>query len=207
MNSRRSLAAGETVVIASHNPGKVLELRSCFPGFKLLSASDLGLSDPTEEGADFCSIASQKALFAAHASGLPAIADDCGLCILGLGNEPGILTKRHAVSCGGWAAGMRNLWERLVRTGRGTEATFHCALAIAFPDGYHHSVEGIVQGEMVWPPRGSEGAGYDPIFQPAGWQLTFAEMSDDERLRNNHRSVACGLLYRSGLLGMQNSMF
>ena len=207
MSDSRCLNAGDTVVIASHNPGKLLDLRSCFPELSTLSAAELGVPDAPEEGRDFRSNAAQKALDASRATGLPGIADDCGLCISGLGDEPGIFSKRHALRSGGWKEGMADLWERLQRSGSGPAATFHCALALAFPDGFHHCVEGIVHGEVIWPPRGSKGAGYDPFFLPAGGERTFGEMSDEERLRKNHRSVACGLLYHSGLLRFRNSMF
>jgi XTP/dITP diphosphohydrolase len=205
--SLRQLCVGDTLVIATHNPGKLQDLGRCFPGLSLRSAAALGIPENSEEGDDFRSIAAEKALFSASFTGLPSVSDDCGLCIEALGNEPGIFSKRHALRSGGWEEGMSVLWDRVKSGGKGTAASFHCALALAFPDGSHRCVEGVVLGEVIWPPRGSHGSGYDSFFRPRGESKTFGEMDDDERSRKNHRHAACVLLGQTDLLNLRNSVF
>ncbi|MYZ47413.1 RdgB/HAM1 family non-canonical purine NTP pyrophosphatase [Propylenella binzhouense] len=176
-----------TLVVASHNPGKVREIRDLLApfGFDVRSAGELGLPEPEETGTSFEENAVLKARAAAEASGLPALADDSGLAVDALGGEPGIYSARWAGPDKDFARAMRNVEERLQAAGARDPAArggrFVCVLALARPDGSVETFPGIVEGTLVWPPRGSEGFGYDPMFLPAGEARTFGEMSAQEK--------------------------
>jgi non-canonical purine NTP pyrophosphatase (RdgB/HAM1 family) len=182
---------GGRLVVASHNPGKVREigdlLRPC--GFETLSVSDLGLPEPEETGATFLANAELKARAAALASSLPALADDSGLVVPALGGAPGIYSARWA----GPGKDFRMAMERVQRELGGSadrRAYFICALALAWPDGHVESFEGRVDGTLVWPPRGTRGFGYDPMFLPEGGDLTFGEMEPQAKHKISHRARA-----------------
>jgi XTP/dITP diphosphohydrolase len=204
----RKLEPGR-LVIASHNEGKVREIRDLLGpyGIEPVSAAELDLPEPDETGTTFIDNADLKARQAADLSGLPALADDSGLCVEALGNRPGIFSARWAVVDGtiapdagpGEVQGKRDFGHAMQRvqdelaalepeTSR--NAHFVCALALVWPDGRSEWFEGRVEGTLVWPPRGDKGFGYDPMFQPAGHDVTFGEMDPDEKHRISHRADA-----------------
>jgi XTP/dITP diphosphohydrolase len=187
---------GTRLVIASHNPGKVTEIAALVQpfGVEVVSAGTLGLDEPEETGSTFAENAALKARAAAAASGLPALADDSGLVVPALGGDPGIYSARWAGPEKDFGLAMAKVEEALKgKTGQGKvdrRAYFACALAIAWPDGPVEIFEGQVHGTLVWPPRGSRGFGYDPIFLPDGGDRTFGEMDPDDKHTISHRARA-----------------
>ncbi|MFN3945699.1 MAG: RdgB/HAM1 family non-canonical purine NTP pyrophosphatase [Allosphingosinicella sp.] len=198
------------LVVASHNAGKVREINELLGplGIAPVSAAELGLPEPDEIGTTFAANAELKARQAADLSGLPAIADDSGLCVEALGNRPGIFSARWALAADprvppaegpGSAEGprdfglaMRRVQEELKALGpeASRDAHFVCALAVCWPDGRSELFEGRVDGQLVWPPRGDRGFGYDPMFVPAGYDLTFGEMDPADKHAISHRAAA-----------------
>ncbi|HYZ48789.1 MAG TPA: RdgB/HAM1 family non-canonical purine NTP pyrophosphatase [Sphingomonas sp.] len=189
----RKLEPGR-LVVASHNQGKVREINALLGPFGIepASAAELGLPEPAETGTTFAANAELKARLAADFSGIPAIADDSGLCVEALGLEPGIFSARWAGPDRDFDLAMRLVEEHLERAGpeAGRNAFFMCALAVAWPDGHIETFEGRVDGTLVWPPRGDKGFGYDPMFLPLGYTETFGEMDPDAKHRISHRAVA-----------------
>jgi XTP/dITP diphosphohydrolase len=184
--------ADETLVVASHNPGKVREIADLLRPFglsRVLAAGDLGLPEPEETGRTFTANAVLKARAAAEAGGHPALADDSGLEVAALEGAPGILSARWAGPDKNFARAMERIAQEL-GAGRDRRANFTCALALAWPDGHVECFEGRVFGDIVWPPRGDRGFGYDPIFQPDGHAITFAEMDPDAKHAISHRAEA-----------------
>ncbi|MFO1149654.1 MAG: RdgB/HAM1 family non-canonical purine NTP pyrophosphatase [Alsobacter sp.] len=172
------------VVIATHNAGKLREMRELLAphGLEAVSAGELGLPEPEETGVTFIENARIKAVAAASAAGLPAIADDSGICVAALGGEPGIYSARWAGPSKDFAGAMREIHERLeARRAQDRGAWFISALTVAWPDGHVEDFEGRVDGTLVWPPRGTAGFGYDPMFLPQGEDRTFGEMSAQEK--------------------------
>ena len=172
------------LVIATHNPGKLRELRDLLApyGIEAVSAGELGIAEPEESGANFRENARIKAAAAATASGLPAFADDSGLAVDALGGAPGIHAARWAGTNKDFAGAMLKIETMLCqRNATDRRAHFVCALCVAWPDGHVEEFEGCVDGTLVWPPRGDKGFGYDPIFLPDGHTRTFGEMSADEK--------------------------
>ena len=196
----RKLLPGK-LVIASHNAGKVREIRDLLApyGIDPVSAASLDLPEPEETGTTFAANALLKAMSAADLSGLPALADDSGLCVEALGGEPGVYTADWAEQEDGsrdWHAAMRKVEDRLQALGPGVSraAYFICTLAVAWPDGSDALFEGRVEGHLTWPPRGTMGFGYDPVFVPHGGTLTFAELPGSEKHAISHRAAAFGKL-------------
>lgn len=189
----RKLRPG-TLVIASHNEGKVREIRALLApyGIEPVSAASLDIPEPEETGTTFAANAELKALFSADLSGLPALADDSGLCVEALGGEPGIFSARWAGEERDFGMAMRLVEENLARADEklGRDAHFACALSLAWPDGHIETFEGRVDGHLVWPPRGAKGFGYDPIFQPHGHEQTFGEMEPEAKHAMSHRARA-----------------
>jgi XTP/dITP diphosphohydrolase len=175
------------VVIATHNSGKLREMRELLApyGIEAVSAGELGLGEPDETGDTFLANAQIKAEAAAQAAQLPAFADDSGLCVDALGGDPGIYSARWAREAGDFPAAMANVHDLMQAkgavSGAQRRAHFVSALAIAWPDGHLELFEGKVFGTIVWPPRGEKGFGYDPFFQPDGHARTFGEMSSEEK--------------------------
>ena len=185
------------VVVATHNPGKLREMRELLAPFgaDAVSAGELGLPEPEETGTSFAANALLKAQAACAASGLPAIADDSGLCVEALGGDPGVYSARWAGPSKDFAAAMEKVWEAMQASGsRDRAAAFVSAVALAWPDGRKVEVEGRVDGLLVWPPRGQGGFGYDPMFLPEGWDRTFGEMSGEEKHTVSHRARAMAAL-------------
>ena len=175
------------VVIATHNHGKLVEMRDLLAPFGLeaVSAAELSLPEPEETGLTFAENAAIKARAATEATGLPAFADDSGICIEVLGGEPGIYSARWAGPEKDFDRAMRHIEELLQAKGAvlpaQRKAWFVSALTVAWPDGHLAEVEGRLDGTLVWPPRGPAGFGYDPMFLPEGETRTFGEMSREEK--------------------------
>lgn len=189
----RKLAPGK-LVIASHNEGKVREIEALLGpyGIQPVSAKSLDLPEPEETGTTFVANAELKALQAADLSGLPALADDSGLCVEALNGDPGIFSARWAGPGKDFGLAMKLVEDNLAATGPDAvrDAHFVCALALAWPDGHVEWFEGRVDGVLVWPPRGEHGFGYDPMFLPDGHDRTFGEMMPDEKTPLTHRAAA-----------------
>ncbi len=201
----RKLAPGR-LVIASHNAGKVREIGALLApyGIEIVSAAALDLPEPVETGTTFIANAELKALQAADLSGLPALADDSGLCVAALGDEPGIFSARWAELDDGsrdFAEAMRRVEARLQDAGPDAprDAHFTCALTLAWPDGHSESFEGRVDGLLVWPPRGQNGFGYDAMFVPNGHAQTFGEMDSAAKHAMSHRADAFKKLIAAAL--------
>jgi XTP/dITP diphosphohydrolase len=175
------------LVIATHNPGKLAELRELLApfGINAASAGELGLAEPEETGATFRENARIKAAAAAAAAQRPAFADDSGLAVDALGGAPGIHSARWAGPDKDFASAMRRIEDELGRRGAvradQRKAHFMCALCVAWPDRHVEEFEGRIDGTLVWPPRGFAGFGYDPIFLPDSHARTFGEMTSDEK--------------------------
>jgi len=190
------LERGDTLVIASHNPDKLREIGKLLApyGLKIESAAELGLDEPQETGSTFEANAELKAVMAAIASGLPALADDSGLAVDALGGEPGVRSARWAGPDRDFVRAMREVEKRLVACGATTpemrRARFVAVVCLASPSGKVETFRGEVAGTIVWPPRGRGGFGYDPMFQPDGEERTFAEMSTAEKHALSHRARA-----------------
>ncbi|WDZ76938.1 RdgB/HAM1 family non-canonical purine NTP pyrophosphatase [Ensifer adhaerens] len=180
----------KTLIVASHNAGKIREIRDLIGplGFEAKSAADLNFIEPDETGTTFEENATIKALASAKASGLPALSDDSGLAIDALGGAPGVYTANWAEREDGsrdFAMAMEKVEKALQEKGATAPsertARFVSVLCLAWPDGHVELFRGEVEGYVVWPPRGSQGFGYDPVFQPKGYETTFGEMSADEK--------------------------
>ena len=189
---------GDRLVIATHNPGKLREMSALMEplGIQCVSAAELGLPEPEEIGVTFADNADLKAREAADLSGLPALADDSGLCVDALHGSPGIFSARWAEDEEGnrdWMRAMERVWREAEAAGpeAGHDAHFACALAIAWPnDGQAETFEGRVDGTIVWPPRGDRGFGYDPLFLANGETETFGEMEPARKHAMSHRADA-----------------
>ncbi len=187
------LAAGDRLVVASHNQGKlreIIELIAPF-GIKAVGASELGLAEPEETGSSFADNATLKAEAAAKGAGLPALADDSGLCVPALDNAPGIYSARWAGPTKDFRIAMRRVEEELRQSeSHDLRAFFVCALALAAPHATTQIFEGRVYGSLTFPPRGHMGFGYDPIFVPEGYRMTFGEMPPADKHAMSHRARA-----------------
>ena len=188
----RKLRPGQ-LVIASHNPGKVREIAELLGpyGVESISAGELDLPEPEETGTTFVANAELKARIAADLSGLPALADDSGLCVDALGGDPGIFSARWAGESKDFDLAMRLVEDRLnEEPDMARSAHFVCALALAWPDGHVEWFEGRVDGTLVWPPRGGNGFGYDAMFLPDNGSETFGEMDAAAKHAISHRADA-----------------
>jgi len=187
------------LVIASHNPGKVREIDDLLRPFgaEVISAGDLGLPEPIEDGDTFIANAEIKARAAVEASNLPALADDSGLVVPALDGQPGIYSARWAGPEKDFNLAMRTVWAELEKKAATTQpaAYFACALSLCWPatEGspmHLETFEGQVHGHLVWPPRGDKGFGYDPMFVPQGFEITFGEFDPDAKHAISHRADA-----------------
>jgi XTP/dITP diphosphohydrolase len=191
----RRLAPGR-LVLATHNKGKVREIGALVAPFGIepVSAGDLGLPEPAETETTFAGNARIKALAAAAASGLPALADDSGIEVEALDGAPGVHTADWAETPAGrdYAAAMRKVWDAVEATGapEPRRARFVCRLSLIWPDGHEEGFTGVAPGRLTWPPRGDHGFGFDPMFVPQGRTQTFAEMPPDEKHAISHRADA-----------------
>ncbi len=191
--SKHPLFAGGRLVVATHNAGKLREIRALLAplGLEAVSAGELGLPEPEETEATFVGNAALKARAAAEASGLPALADDSGLEVFALGGAPGVYSARWAGADKDFAGAMEKVWRELGEAqAEDFSARFVCVLALAQPGGAVETFEGESRGSVIWPPRGDKGFGYDPMFVPAGESRTFAEMEAAEKMPLTHRARA-----------------
>lgn len=187
---------GKELLVATHNKGKFEEVSALFEpfGVKVTSSADHGLSEPDETEDTFVGNARIKAHSAVAATGLPALSDDSGITVDGLDGAPGVYTADWAETPNGrdFVMAMTRTWNELdalnVPEPRG--AQFRCTLVLAWPDGHDEVFEGVMPGRLVWPMRGEQGHGYDPIFQPDGYSMTFGEMDRWEKNRISHRAKA-----------------
>jgi XTP/dITP diphosphohydrolase len=197
----RGLTPGGRLVLASHNRGKLVEIAALVApfGLEVLSAGALGVPEPEEDAPDFAGNARIKALAAACAAGLPALADDSGFCLAALGGAPGVHSAR-------WAGPEKDFDAAMARANRelgaatDRRAWFIAALCLAWPDGETATFLGRVDGVAAWPPRGTHGFGYDPMFQPGGAARTFGEMAAAAKEAISHRARAFAQL-RAACLG------
>ena len=193
------------LVIATHNPGKLREMRELLSphGIEAVPASELDLTEPEETGISFAANAEIKARAAAAASGLPAFADDSGLAVDALGGDPGIYSARWAGPQKDFRQAMQTVEDKLRAQGAHAasqrRAHFVSALCVAWPDGHVENFEATVEGTLVWPPRGDKGFGYDPMFVPEGNAVTFGEMEPDAKHAISHRARAFQLFARACL--------
>jgi XTP/dITP diphosphohydrolase len=192
----RRLLRGTRLVVASHNPGKVREILDLVAAHDLsvASAADLQLAEPEETGATFAENARIKAEAAAQGAGVPALSDDSGLEVEALGGAPGIYSARWAGPAKDFSVAMQRVADEVKQRegwkAPGPRANFTAALCLAWPDGDVALFEGKVYGHLVWPPRGTRGFGYDPMFVPDGHALTFGEMEPDAKHAISHRARA-----------------
>ena len=188
-------------VLASHNEGKVRELSALFAGLPVVlrAAEDLELPEPEETGTTFEANAELKALAAARATGQPAVSDDSGVAVHALGGEPGIHTGRWAGDERDFELARRRVQDRLTEVGpqASRRATYVCVLCVAWPDGRTCTVRGETLGTLLWPVRGDLGHGFEPMFLPDGYAITYGEMTPQHRLRVNARAAAMRQLERA----------
>ena len=186
------LIKGMRLVAATHNPGKAREIEALLDGnYRIVTAGSLNLPEPDETESTFVGNAMLKARHAAEASGEVSLADDSGLSVVALDGAPGIFSARWAGPGKDFALAMKKVEERLEEVGAtDRRAWFTSALAVAWPDGPCVVVEGRIDGDLVFPPRGDRGFGYDPIFRPEGSDLTFGEMDPAEKDALSHRARA-----------------
>lgn len=188
--------AGDRLLVATHNKGKLEEMADLLApfGVTLSSNADHGLPEPEETETTFVGNARIKAHAAAQATGLPALADDSGITIDGLGGAPGVYTADWAETPQGrdFGMAMERAWAELEASNAPYPrlAQFRCTLVLAWPDGHDAVFEGVMPGQIVWPMRGDQGHGYDPIFQPEGHIQTFGEMDRWEKNKISHRADA-----------------
>jgi XTP/dITP diphosphohydrolase len=189
-------AIGNRLLVATHNQGKLEEIAALLDpfGVMVVSAASLGLAEPDETEASFVGNARLKAHAAARASGMVALADDSGLCVDALGGAPGVFTADWATVATGrdFTVGMARVWRELeaARAPEPRRAQFRCTLVLAWPNGEDAVFEGQMQGRIVWPGRGTHGHGFDPVFQPDGYEITCGEMDRWAKNQISHRADA-----------------
>lgn len=193
----------KTLLVATHNRGKLDEIRAMMApfGITVTSAADLNLPEPEETEDSFIGNALIKARAAVAATGLPVLADDSGICVEALNGAPGVWTADWAETPTGrdFAKAMARTWRELeaIDAPEPRRAAFHATLVLMWPDGHYETFEGIAPGRLIWPPRGADGHGYDPMFIPDGDTRTFAEMPAAEKNRISHRARAFDLLKKA----------
>lgn len=206
--SPRALAPGSRLVVASHNPGKVWEIKELIApyGLDAISAADLGLAEPAETETTFEGNARLKAVAAAEASGLPALADDSGLEIAALDGAPGVYSADWAMPGKDFGRAMQRVHDALAERGAWAgpppQANFVSVLCLAWPGGETRLFRGRIDGTLVWPPRGGNGFGYDPMFIPEGATETFGEMEPAAKYAVSHRTRAFAAFKRDCLDGI-----
>ena len=186
-----------TLILASHNQGKLREIRELLAPFAVTvkTVGELGLPEPDETETTYMGNAILKAKAAALASGLPALSDDSGFEMMALDKDPGLYSARWAGPNKDFSMAMQKVQDAFVASGStDRHCRFVCALSIVWPDGHDETVEGIIDGEYIWPPRGDRGFGYDPIFQLEGDHRTFGEVDPEWKHDVSHRAKAFTLL-------------
>ena len=191
---------GRKLLVATHNAGKLEEMRQMFAplGVEVVGAADFGLPEPEETETSFAGNARIKARSAMELSGLPVLADDSGITVDGLDGAPGVYTADWAETPNGrdFMQAMARTWNELEarKVPEPRTAQFRATLILLWPDGHEEIFEGVAPGRLVWPPRGVQGHGYDPIFVPDGHDLTYAEMTPEQKNAISHRARAFALL-------------
>jgi XTP/dITP diphosphohydrolase len=185
------LSRPSRLIIATHNNGKLREFRDLLAPYAdgITSAGELNLPEPEETGTTFAENALLKARAAASLSGSLALADDSGFCVTALDGRPGLYSARWAGPGKDFSVAMKRVRDEL-GDAADRSAHFICVLALAWPDGRTETVEGRIDGQFVWPPRGTKGHGYDPVFMPDGKSHTFAEMDENEKNAISHRGIS-----------------
>lgn len=192
---------GNRLLVATHNRGKLEEIASLLGplGISIVSAAEMGLPEPAETETSFVGNARIKAHAAAQATTLPALSDDSGICVDALGGQPGVYTADWAETPNGrdFVLAMTRAWQEIEKSGNEAPfaAQFRCTLVLAWPDGHDEVFEGVMEGQVVWPPRGALGHGYDPIFLPNGYAITCGEMEPAEKNQISHRGDAFRKLF------------
>lgn len=187
---------GKRLLVATHNAGKLDEMRALLApyGVEVVGAAETGLPEPVETEDSFLGNARIKAQAAVKATGLPALADDSGISVDGLDGAPGVYTADWAETGNGrdFGMAMERTWNELEDRNAPFPRTaqFRCTLVLAWPDGHEEVFEGVLPGQVVWPPQGAEGHGYDPIFQPDGQDMTLGLMSAEQKNQLSHRAIA-----------------
>ncbi len=189
------LKKNQSVILATHNDKKLQEMQACFASLpiNIVSAKDYDLPKPEENGNSFAQNALIKAKTAALATNMPAIADDSGLCVCALNDEPGIYSARWAKKYQNYMGAMQAIWEKIENTGN-FAAYFICSIALVLPNNEQELYLGRIDGTITWPAKGSNGMGYDPFFVPNGFDKTFAQMSAAEKQAISHRHLAIAKL-------------
>lgn len=190
------------LLVATHNAGKLSEMRALLApyGVEVVGAAEAGLAEPVETEDNFVGNARIKARAAVTATGLPALADDSGISVDALDGAPGVYTADWAETSNGrdFGMAMQRTWDELEAKGAPAprKAQFRCTLVLMWPDGHDEVFEGVLPGQVVWPPRGAEGHGYDPIFMPDGHDVTLGEMSAQMKNSLSHRAIAARKLIK-----------
>ena len=183
----------DKIVIASHNKGKVKEIKDLLEPLKIKvsSASDFNLKEPMEDGLSFEENSLIKSSYVCNKTGIPSLSDDSGICFSDLNNEPGIYSARWAGKVKDFNFAMHKINESLKKVKNPSfDCFFVCALSLSWPNGGNITVSGKVKGKFSWPPKGNLGFGYDPIFKPSGYNKTFAEMDPEFKHNISHRALA-----------------
>jgi XTP/dITP diphosphohydrolase len=190
---KQRIFKGNKLVIASHNEGKIREIKELLKPLKIdvVSSKDLKIIEPNENGISFEENALIKSTFSSKQSGFPSLSDDSGICFPDLNNSPGIYSARWAGKNKDFSLAMLKIYHGLRKLKKPVNNCFFiCSLSLAWPDGFSVTVSGKVKGIFIWPPKGEKGFGYDPIFKPLGHDITFAEMKPDFKHSISHRSFA-----------------
>lgn len=191
---------GKRLLVATHNAGKLAEMRALLApyGVEVIGAAEMGLPEPEETEDNFVGNARIKAHAAVAATGLPALSDDSGISVDALDGAPGVYTADWAETGNGrdFGMAMERTWRELEARDAPfpRSAQFRCTLVLAWPDGHDEVFEGVLPGQVVWPPQGTEGHGYDPIFQPDGQEITLGLMSAEAKNAISHRAIAVAKL-------------
>jgi len=187
--------AEKKLVLATHNKGKLAEFRDMMnlPGVELVGAGDLNILEPVEDGTTFFENCMIKAKAVSAASGLPCMADDSGLCVAALDGAPGVYSADWAGTPRDFKVAMQRVQDE-VGDATDRSAAFVSTLILCWPDGQYETAEGRIEGTLVWPPRGTQGFGYDPMFLPEGERKTFGEMTLEEKKSFSHRARAWAAL-------------
>ncbi len=193
---------GNRLVIATHNSGKLAEINALMApkGIDVVSAGDLGLPSPEETGSTFEENAILKAVAAAKGGNCPALADDSGLMVKALQGAPGVYSARWGGPEGDFQKAMALVEEKL-QGHQDRSAAFACCLALAWPDGHVETVFATCEGALIWPPRGEQGFGYDPIFVAIGEARSFGEMTSEEKRKYSHRAKAFSMMMDQCFVG------
>ena len=190
MQLSNKFCRGDTIVIASHNEGKINEFKTLLADYnlKIITSNDIGIKDVKETGKSFRenSLIKVKSIPDKYV----AISDDSGLSVRSLGGNPGIYSSRFQKKCGGWFEAMEKIYSDVKKKNKDFSAKFTSCLSIKFSGSLIYSYLGEVKGRIVWPPKGKNGFGYDPFFVPDGYEETFAEMTHSDKIFIDHRSIA-----------------